>query len=570
MFLFVQPLISIVSAQDNEMEAIKIDVELQEDGSATVTEKRKMQMHEDTELYIEMINLEGSDLLGFEVLGFTEEPDWDIDASFEEKANKYGVLEVEDGYELAWGISEYGEQEYTVKYSLSNLVRELEDGQSLFWNFDTFLSHPTEEFEINISAPFDIGEEVQEFYGFGFEGPYSITDGIFHWSGNNLDVDNNIIALLQFPPGVFDLDLKEDMSLAEQKERALEGSSYNEEVSEPMPTALKIFITVASLIPVGLGGGAIAYAVTKKNIQKENNDFMPREAVKKNNNKYSKTPPHLDGNLEDFSYLISQLSMRGGGFSEYFVAYLLIWSTEEKITIQTKEEKQFIGTKTRGRILIKDFESYQFDDLTFDEYVELYEVGEATLEEVIWGMLLEIATADGIVDNREIELWSEDYAEEVIELAKLLEEHSLDWLEDNGYFNNYSLKHWKTTIDIHQPTEKGEKVITDLIQFETFIKNIKKIEIEDYDNWRELIIWATIFGYAEDTVEFLEEFKPDTWLYLESNYPYLYGGYYGYQTFYTSSTTGLMSSGYSSGGVGGMSSGGGGAGAGGGGGGGSR
>lgn len=82
MFLTVQPLISIVSAQDNEMEFIKIDVDLQEDGSATVTEKRKMQMHEDIELYIEMINLEGSDLLDFEVVGFTEEADWDIDASF--------------------------------------------------------------------------------------------------------------------------------------------------------------------------------------------------------------------------------------------------------------------------------------------------------------------------------------------------------------------------------------------------------------------------------------------------------------------------------------------------------
>lgn len=39
-------------------------------------------MHEDIELYIEMINLEGSDLLDFEVVGFTEEADWDIDASF--------------------------------------------------------------------------------------------------------------------------------------------------------------------------------------------------------------------------------------------------------------------------------------------------------------------------------------------------------------------------------------------------------------------------------------------------------------------------------------------------------
>src|SRR5699024_11987111 len=61
-------------------------------------------------------------------------PILDIDASFEEKAYKYGVLDVDNGYELAWGISEYGPQEYNLSYSLSNMVRELEDGQALFWN----------------------------------------------------------------------------------------------------------------------------------------------------------------------------------------------------------------------------------------------------------------------------------------------------------------------------------------------------------------------------------------------------------------------------------------------------
>src|SRR5699024_7202346 len=100
-----------------------------------------------------------------------------------EKAYRYGVIDVDDGYELAWGISDYGQQEYNITYKLSNLVRGLEDGQALFWNFDTFLSLPTDRMTLEIRAPFPLDEEVLSYYGFGFEGPMEIENGRIQWTG---------------------------------------------------------------------------------------------------------------------------------------------------------------------------------------------------------------------------------------------------------------------------------------------------------------------------------------------------------------------------------------------------
>ena len=155
--------IPTVAAEENNIQSIQIEVILHEDGSATIQETRKMETYEHTELYIVLENLQGTDLMDFEVAGFTEEENWAIDASFEEKAGKYGVIDTDAGYELAWGITEYGTPEYTVTYTLSNMVRELEDGQALFWNFDSFLSLRTEQMQLEISAPFPLEEVLLDY-----------------------------------------------------------------------------------------------------------------------------------------------------------------------------------------------------------------------------------------------------------------------------------------------------------------------------------------------------------------------------------------------------------------------
>lgn len=73
--------LTLTAFAENEMSDLHIEVELQEDGSGVVTEHRQMNMDEGTELFINMVNLDESEILDFSVEGFTKEPDWDSDDS---------------------------------------------------------------------------------------------------------------------------------------------------------------------------------------------------------------------------------------------------------------------------------------------------------------------------------------------------------------------------------------------------------------------------------------------------------------------------------------------------------
>ena len=559
-----------VAAEENKINSIHIAVQLHDDGSATIRETRQMETYEHTELYIILENLGDTDLVDFKVEGFAEELSWNIENSFEEKANKYGVIATDDGYELAWGISEYGTPEYNVEYTLTNLVRNLEDGQALFWNFDSFLSLPADRLTFEVAAPFPLEEAVLGYYGFGFEGPIAIENGILEWTGYGLDEDNNVTALLQFPAGTFNTNASVDMTLEEQREMATDGSSYNEE--GPMPLWAKVLFGAGITLGLGAGAGGVWAATRTHNLYKENGHFMPATYIEKNRGKISPTPPQLAGDIGRYSFFISQVITGGGGFSNYFMAYLLSWSLDEQITIETREEeRRFLSSKVEATIFIKNFDAEtDANTLSFEEYVDLFEIGEATLEEVFWSVLLETADANGQIDGSGIQKWSEKNGEDISALIVLMETVSEEWLTDNGYLNRFETKGVFGDIVIKQPTEKGDTFVNDLLKFNHFIKEIKEVNLQEFEEWPELIVWAALFGEAEDTIEYLEEFHPDTWAYLTDNYPYVYGSYYGYHYFYTSSSSGLSNAGYGSSGGAGMSSGGGGGGAGGGGGGGSR
>lgn len=568
LFLWLVPK---VSAEENNIQSIQIEVMLHEDGSATIQETRQMETYEHTELYIVLDNLQGTDLIDFEVEGFSEEVNWDIDASFEEKAGKYGVINTGDGYELAWGITEYGKPEYVVTYTLSNLVRELEDGQALFWNFDSFLSLPTEEMHLEISAPFPLEEAVLEFYGFGFEAPIGIADGTLEWSGYDLDESHEIIVLAQFPENTFQTSLQEDMRLEEQRTTAIEGSSYNDEPL--MPTWVKVLI--GSTVAI-VGGGlvtAITIGMKVNQEKKERNHFVPSALILENKEITSKYPPELTGDIGRYAYLISKLSVAGGGFAEYFFAYLLRWSSEGKVKIETSERERFlVGPKTEATLFIENYEEEKnINILSFKEYVELFEIGEATFEEVMWAILLEAADYQSELNGKAFEAWSKKNAKDVVEFYEMVDKVSKEWLVQNDYLELNSFEYLKRTISIERLTPKGQIVSEQLVQFDNFLKDIEDTSLENYENWQELIVWAALLGRAEDTVESLEEYHPDQWGILMDDYGYLYGNYYGYYYFYTSQTSGLAAAGYGgSAGGGGMSSAGGGGGAAGGGGGGSR
>ena len=123
----------------NRVPEMEIEVALCPDGSAYITQTWSTDTDEGTEFYLALNDSGYLSITDFSVAdangSYTFVENWDINATFEEKANKCGIVETDDGVELCWGISEYGENRYVIEYALHGLVGSYSDADGFNHRF---------------------------------------------------------------------------------------------------------------------------------------------------------------------------------------------------------------------------------------------------------------------------------------------------------------------------------------------------------------------------------------------------------------------------------------------------
>lgn len=578
-FLFSMAFGETVFAE-NELSDMTIEVELQEDGSGIVTEHRKMNMDEGTELYIVLDDLQDSQLLDFSVAGFQEVKEWDSDASLEEKAGYYGTVETDSGLELIWGIGKYGQQEYEVTYTLSNLVRELEDGQALLWNFDTFSDIPAENLTVEISGFEPFTTENVRFWGFGFEGDLQLEGDTVVWKAEEeVDSSKDVTVLLQFPQGLFNTQATVDMTLEEQREMAMDGSAYNDEASSNT-----IPIVIASLFAVG-GGGTAAFAITyfrklKKAKEEAGQMRSGVQRIQENKGILLEEIPYQGEDFAGIAYLLQDIQK--GYFEDYFSAYLLKWTSEERMIIHTAEDKTLFGDGFNTEIEIFHFEEERACyPQSFTNFVDQIETNqEVTYETGLWLMLLDAANSRGFIEDNKMKKWAKKHAKEVETFADYLIDYSKEYLENEGLISFKEIEVWGAKHEVAIASPEGDKLFDRLVQFDN---DLEEVELEGFtDNtasysFAEFLFWNTLYFRSEEiTKEFKKVIPNPTNVSGGNDFMYYYWYWNGMTGFRKNWSSGLASGGFHSSassavsGTGGSTSFGGGAGAGGGGGGGAR
>ena len=133
--LFAFVLLTLFNTADaNSINSISMDIFLDDEGNASVTEVWECYATEGTEVYYNLGNSKITDLIVSDSKGeYTTLSYWDTSGDLEDKAYKCGINKISDGVELCWGISEYGYHTYTAKYKISNFVSELTDSQMIYW-----------------------------------------------------------------------------------------------------------------------------------------------------------------------------------------------------------------------------------------------------------------------------------------------------------------------------------------------------------------------------------------------------------------------------------------------------
>jgi len=550
LMLLVMP-ISVDAA--NKIHSIDIDIYLNEDGSANITETWDVDGEDGTEWYKVMNNLGESRLTDFTVSmdGRTlKSKIWNVNESLERKRGYYGINYTEDGMELCFGKYDYDRHTFVLNYKLSNFVFNTDDSQVVYFNLiDKLLDVDFDKFSVTVSSYYAFPDTL-DVWGYGYEGYAYVANGKIEMSDEDGNMNNDYVVLLaKFPLGTFTNTFYEVDgfdTFDDVLNRAEKGTFWPdfwkwilesiflflEFIFEILPFMLVLIIGVVA------SKNGYGYVGNKKIDKKEVPMFRDIPCNK------------------DIYYANTLIKLNNFDYKEGNIlgAILLKWVRTDKIAFRS-EVKGIFNKETSVIDLTMN--------PTFDN----------ELESKLFEMMYE-ASNDGMLETREFERWSSRNYTEFLNLFKKIENETIASLKANG--------HIYKRLDRHECKKKNvmdDQIYNDSIQLYGLKKyllefsNMDTKEVMEVKLWDEYLMFAYLFGIADRVAKQFKNMYPEIIEQMESsNFDYdtlIFVNHISTRSVSAASSARSAAQSYSSGG-GGFSSSGGGGGSFGGGGGGSR
>ncbi len=506
-FIFLFSLFLFIgSVEANSFNSINMDIYIDENGDAHITEVWDYTASSGTENYHSYGNIGNSEFTDFSVREgdtvYTTLSSWDVDASFNDKAYTCGINYISDGVELCWGISLYGRHTYTLTYTITNFVSELEDSQMIYWELIPSGSIKNNVY-IKIYSDFDYSNDLP-VWGYGnYGGTCYVYNGYIEMQPNgNLSSDEYMTILVKFPLGTFNTSNKLDNDFEYFYNMAEEGATNYSEDSSSLVVFFVFFIFF-----VTAAAKAIAVSIHNK---------TSKLYFGTTGNKVPKDVP-----------LFRDIPCNGDISRAYFIAYyynlmkkktdllgaiLLKWLKENKVNVQKTEVGRIIK-KENICLILKN-------DINF----------ENNFEEVLFNMFYE-ASEDGILEKKEFEKWCSrnysrilDWFDNVLyyERSKLVREGKISYQEAKvlGVF-----KFKKYIVDDSLMEEAKElKGLKKFLEEFTLIDKREAIEVTLFEDY---LIFAQILGIAEKVASQFKKLYPE----IIENYNYDFDDVFSIYTF---------------------------------------
>ncbi|MBP9986918.1 MAG: DUF2207 domain-containing protein [Bacteroidales bacterium] len=244
--------------------SIAVDVSLQRDGSARITEVWTIDVNdENTEWYKPLSNLGVMSLSDYQVSEggrmYYVEPGWNIDRSRSQKAGRCGIVDKgREGYELCWGVGSSGLHTYTVSYTLSNFVKGYNDADGFHYQFvNRGLQSPPDNITVVISAPGSISHDNADVWAFNYYGDVQFEDGkIVARTSEPLPSSGAVTIMAAFNPGMFSPDVTYDDSFDSLKSQAFNKSDYVDPEDDVkgllrgMLSMVLLFVGIVAMVPL--------------------------------------------------------------------------------------------------------------------------------------------------------------------------------------------------------------------------------------------------------------------------------------------------------------------------------
>lgn len=512
-------------AASDSIDSIDIKATLMDDGALMVTEVWKATPMTGTEFYIPKTNMRDIVITDFKVSDesgqYETVKDWNVDASFDEKARKCGINETSDGIELCFGKSDLNKNKtYTLTYTMRNAAQSFDDMDGFNIRFVNDQMDPAPEkvsFELSLEGG-EINEDNARVWGFGSSADIVFEDGkvIVH-EINDFGPANHLTVLFGLNKGVINPISIGSGSFEDMKERAMQGSDYydrEEEIPENAnedydnddyyypdyntgnnfnnvffvrsPIFLPIILVfIASIISMIVSG------VKKSRISSENS--LPSDV------EYWRDLP-MKGNilLNSGIYSVNEsLSV-----TNVVAAYFLKWIKDGNIEL-VKEKF------TKGLIFKKDVLEDCFKIVRVPQT-------EDVMEEQLYKLITSASGDDLVLRNDELtrafnrgsvaENFVKSYNKNAISTAERLD---LVYKKPGFLFSSYDVF-----------TERGREEAIKQKGFIKFLKDftlINEREAVEVALWDDYLVLAALFGLGEKVLNKFKMIDPD----------YTYAGYTG-------------------------------------------
>lgn len=471
----------------NTINNISMNIYIDDNGNADVTEVWQCNVNEGTEVYHPYYNLGTSEIENFSVsLGstqYTTLDTWKTSGSLSSKAYKAGINHISNGVELCWGISKYGQNSYTVKYTITNFVVGLNDSQMIYWTLIPYeFSNRIGQVTINIRAPFSIPSST-DVWGYGnYGGTAYVNNGFITMaSDGTLDNDEYMTILVKFPSNSFNVDSKLDNDFQYYLDMAEEGSKHYSDSFDLIAFVPVILILIVFTFTI------LLYYISQKNKDRLKFENKSNKLPKKKDIPYYRDIP-CNKDIFLLFFIGFQFNIIKKK-TDLLGSVILRWVRNKQVTFQKN------GDKSSDTSII------------FSE--ELKSTISDENEKKLYNMFLE-ASKDGVLEDSEFSKWCNVNYREILDWFDTILDTEKDKLVQNGLL-----------IEVKKDFLSYEKYIAtpELRQYALNIAGLKKYleeytliadrEVPDVVLFEDYLILAQMFGIADEVSKNFKKLYPD-------------------------------------------------------------
>lgn len=504
-FMFIFFMFSLgESVEANSIQKISMDIFIQDNGDAYITETWKCNVTQGTEVYHPYYNLGNSVIKDLTVTDgntkYTTLSSWNTSGTLSSKANKCGINRISNGVEICWGISKYGTHTYTANYTITNFVSELTDSQMVYWTLIPYdFSTSIGNVYIKIHTSFDIADTI-DVWGYGnYGGTAYVYDGdIEVQSDGKLDTSEYMTVLVKFPIGTFKTTNKLNHNFNYYYEMAEEGATKYTDSYNAATKKLVAIEWIFSLFPVILHLGLwviIIVALKRKgnSLTEKLNFGVEGKSISKDVAYFRDIPCKKD--IFRAYYIGYQYGLLKNK-TDILGAIILKWLKDSLITIEQKETGR-IFKKENTVVVLKQTNINLFTD---------------TRERELFRMLY-AASRDGYLENKEFEKWCKKtystilyWFDDIIkrERGKLVTE-GLIIAEEKVTMKIFKSKVYTATSALKQEAIELAGLKRYLNEY-TLIKDREAIEVHLFEDY---LIYAQIMGIAKKVAKEFKDLYPE-------------------------------------------------------------